>query len=275
MGPVQARNTPIFERTNHTLQEVNSNNHSAILSFCISGEVEATMQSNYNRQGALEVILEHSTDLQKDISEALGALLEMKRESHRGMFDETDLSTWSSSERTFKSQAFVMENSTLDDILKLLCMKYSLPRQAWNGQLDRSAVKLAGVVSDGVVFSCNTRECSVIFKNSEAGNYGAGIIQRIISHSYPHPFTGTLENATYLEVRCMTPIAAEHDLYRKLNSGWLCSRQLGPCQLLPLSQVVSHFARTELTIQDMVVTHVLPTPKAYHPHLFNNYAEMA
>ncbi|KAJ3720318.1 hypothetical protein C8R42DRAFT_582858 [Lentinula raphanica] len=28
MGPVQARNTPIFERTNHILQEINSNNHS-------------------------------------------------------------------------------------------------------------------------------------------------------------------------------------------------------------------------------------------------------
>ncbi|KAJ3720472.1 hypothetical protein C8R42DRAFT_582930, partial [Lentinula raphanica] len=38
MGPVQARNTPIFERTNHILQEVNSNNHSG-LSFTIWNRV--------------------------------------------------------------------------------------------------------------------------------------------------------------------------------------------------------------------------------------------
>ncbi|KAJ3720314.1 hypothetical protein C8R42DRAFT_722038 [Lentinula raphanica] len=196
----------------------------------------------------------------------------MKRESHRGMFDGTDLSTWSSSDRTFKSQEYVMENSTLDQILELLCVKHSLPPGAWKGRLVRTAQKLAGVVSNGVVFSCNTRESSVIFKDLQAGNYGAGIIKGIISHSYLHPATGISETATYLEVHQMNPIPFEHDLYRRLSCGWLCSRQLGHCRLLPLAQVVSHFARTELTIKDMLVTHVLPTPKSYHPHLFDNYA---
>ncbi|KAJ3716826.1 hypothetical protein C8R42DRAFT_724475 [Lentinula raphanica] len=253
MGPVQARNMPVFERTNHILQEVNSNNH--------SGEVEATMQSDYSRQAALEIILGHNSELQKDIGEALGSLVEMKRESHRGMFDGTDLSSWSSSDRTFKSREFIMENTTLDQIRELLSTKYSLPTHAWDGRLIRNGIKLAGVVSDRVVFSCNTRESSVIFKDLEAENYSAGIIQGIISHSYPHPMTGVSETATYLEVRHMNPIAAEHDLYRKLNCGWLCSRGLGRYRLLPLLQVVSHFARTELTIKDMLVTHVLPTPK--------------
>ncbi|KAJ3762559.1 hypothetical protein EV360DRAFT_79172 [Lentinula raphanica] len=266
MGPVQARNTPIFERTNHLLQEVNSNNH--------SGEVEATMQSDYSRQAALEIILEHSSELQGDIGEALGVLLEIKRESHRGMFDGTDLSTWSSSDRTFKSIEFIMENHTLDQILELLCHRYRLPVTAWDGQLVRNATRLAGVVSDGVVFSCNTRESSVIFKDLATRNYCAGIIQGIISYSYPDPTTSTLEAATYIEVRHLTPIAAEHDLYRRLNCGWLCSRPLGRYQLIPISEVVSHFARTELTIKDMLVTHVLPTPKSYHPHLFDNYASL-
>ncbi|KAJ3836789.1 hypothetical protein F5878DRAFT_662668 [Lentinula raphanica] len=281
MGPVQARNTPIFERTNHILQEVNSNNH--------SGEVEATMQNDFGRQGRLEIILEHSPELRSDISEALDALLEMKRESHRGMFDGTDLSTWSSSDRTFKSWDIVIDNSTLNWILDLLCAKYSLQHSAWDGQLVRNAVKLAGIVSDGVVFSCNTRESSVVFKDSETGKYGAGIIQRIISYSYPHPMTGDSETAAYLEVLHMNPIEANQDLYRRLNCGWLCSRNLARYRLLPLSEVVSHFARTELTINDMLVTHVLPTPKvqdvidiagssprltdivqSYHPDLFNN-----
>ncbi|KAJ3853217.1 hypothetical protein EV368DRAFT_28043, partial [Lentinula lateritia] len=77
MGPVQARNTPVFERINHLLQEINSNNH--------SGEIEVTMLNTFCRQGALEMILEYNVELRDDIREALEALQEMKRESHRGM----------------------------------------------------------------------------------------------------------------------------------------------------------------------------------------------
>lgn len=218
------------------------------------------MLNTFCRQGALEMILEYNVELRDDIREALEALQEMKRESHRGMFDGTDLSSWSSPDRSFKSVPIVIKDSTLDRILDLLCRKYDVPRSAWEGELIRNAHSLAGVVSDGVVFSPKVRENSVIFKNLETGDYGAGTIQRIISHSFPHPTSGAL-TAIYIEVLDMTPIKVEDDLFRRLGCGWLCSRQPGCYRLVPLTDVSCHFARTNLSIKDMLVTHVYPTPK--------------
>ncbi|KAJ3928294.1 MAG: hypothetical protein NXY57DRAFT_1041744 [Lentinula lateritia] len=155
MGPVHAHNTPVFERTNHTLQELNLNQH--------LGEVEATMLKVYCQQGNLEMMLAHCSDYKDDIQEALDALDEIKRESHRGMFDGTDLSSWSSPDRKFKSSPITMESSTLDQIIELLCVQYQVSPSTWEGALTRDALLLAGVAHDGVVFSPKIRENSIVF----------------------------------------------------------------------------------------------------------------
>ncbi|KAJ3899897.1 hypothetical protein F5879DRAFT_810115, partial [Lentinula edodes] len=77
MGPGHARSTPVFERINHSLQELNANQH--------LGEVEATMLTAYCRQANLELILDHNADVRQDIDEALNALKNIEREDHRGM----------------------------------------------------------------------------------------------------------------------------------------------------------------------------------------------
>ncbi|KAJ3765827.1 hypothetical protein FB446DRAFT_609324, partial [Lentinula raphanica] len=266
MGPVHARNTPIFERTNHFLQEVKSNKHLGKLTFtviyvsCITGEVEATMQKAYCQEGMLHVILEHSPDLQDDIKEALDALHEIKQENHRGMFAEADLSSWSSSAHKFKSSPIVITSATLDQIVELLCDEHGVPHSIWEDKLSRDAFSLGGVTHDGVIFSLSTRQSSVVYRKSQE-EYGAGIIQRIISHEYWHPTLQKPKATIYLEVLEMTPINSEDDLYRKLKCGWLCLRQPGPPRLVPLLQVISQFVKTNLLINGQPLTHVYPMPK--------------
>ncbi|KAJ3899604.1 hypothetical protein F5879DRAFT_781923, partial [Lentinula edodes] len=77
MGPGHARSTPVFERINHSLQELNANQH--------LGEIEATMLTTYCRQANLQVILNHNADVRQDIDEAIEALKNIDREDHRGM----------------------------------------------------------------------------------------------------------------------------------------------------------------------------------------------
>ncbi|KAJ3911637.1 hypothetical protein F5877DRAFT_55068, partial [Lentinula edodes] len=265
MGPVHAHNTPVFERTNHTLQELNSNKHLGIQRlidlYVVLGEVEATMLKVYCQQGNLEMMLAHCPDDKDDIQEALDALLEIKRESHRGMFAGTDLSSWSSPDRKFKSSPIIMDSSTLDQIIELLCVEYQVPHSTWEGALTRDALLLARVAHDGVVFSPKTRENSIVFKKLDEGGYGAGTVQRIISHRHRHPARQTSEAVTYLEVLDMNSIDDIEDLYRRLKCGWLCSQLPGRRRLVPLPNVVSHFVRTNLIIQDTPVTHVYPMPR--------------
>ncbi|KAJ3900861.1 hypothetical protein F5879DRAFT_808397, partial [Lentinula edodes] len=77
MGPGHARSTPVFERINHSLQQLNTNRR--------LGEVEATMLTSYCRQANLQVILDHNTDLREEIDEVLTALTDIDREDHRGI----------------------------------------------------------------------------------------------------------------------------------------------------------------------------------------------
>ncbi|KAJ3862563.1 hypothetical protein EV359DRAFT_65525 [Lentinula novae-zelandiae] len=86
MGPGHARSTPVFERINHSLQQLNTNRR--------LGEVETTMLTSYCREANLQVILDHSTDLQGEINEAITALTDIDCEDHRGIFAGTDLVAW-------------------------------------------------------------------------------------------------------------------------------------------------------------------------------------
>ncbi|KAF9069571.1 hypothetical protein BDP27DRAFT_1363262 [Rhodocollybia butyracea] len=275
LGPGHARSTPIWERNNGDLQEMNSNKRSGMKLICtfrygiysvtkckVVGELEVTRMKTYCRQGNLKLVLDNITDpnLLEDFGEAIDALQAMELEDHRGMFSGTDLSAWTSPDHDFKKTLTVISESTLDDISNLFSQRYNMHTNAFNTKLTQDAHILEGVaVMRQVVFSTNTRESSVIFHLK--GRHVAGTIKRIISHEHPHPIFGSMKTAVFVEVLVLEPINEADDLYRKLGCGWLCLLSQTRRQLLSLEDILSPFSRTNLCIQGKSVIHVYPETK--------------
>ncbi|KAJ3933374.1 MAG: hypothetical protein NXY57DRAFT_1037683 [Lentinula lateritia] len=262
MGPGHARSTPVFERINHSLQELNANQH--------LGEVEATMLTACCRQANLQLILDHNADVRQDVDEALNALKNIEREDHCRMFAGTDLSVWSSTE--FKATPCWIQHSTLDRITDHLCGIYDFPRSYWSSTLTRQAYNLAGVAIGRVIYSHRVRQNSVVFCHD--GAFLAGTIDEVFTHSHLHPVTQKTRKITYLEVSVLEAINEQNDLYRKLHCGWLCLRTstIARTLTIPLSSIVLHFVRTELSlsVEGNLVTHVYPVPKVF----FDNESAM-
>lgn len=218
--------------------------------------------TTYCRQGNLNLLLDNITDAEflEDFDEAMEALQAIEQEDHRGMFAGTDLAAWTSPNRDFKATPTVISESTLDNISELLCKKYDMSSDTWRNQLARDAFILKGVVAMGrMVFSANIRENSVIFGHEE--RQVAGTIERIISHSHPHPGLGSTETVIFIQVLVLEPIDEVDDLYRKLGCGWLCLPSSTKRQLVPLEAILSPFTRTILHIQGRSVLHVYPETK--------------
>ncbi|KAF9060975.1 hypothetical protein BDP27DRAFT_1235911 [Rhodocollybia butyracea] len=119
LGPGHARSTPVWERDNGDLQEMNSNrrrgtklisNFHSVTKYTVVGELEVTRMKTYCRQGNLKLVLDNITDpvLLEDFGEAIDALQAMELEDHRGMFSGTDLSAWTSPDRDFKKTPTVI-----------------------------------------------------------------------------------------------------------------------------------------------------------------------
>lgn len=217
--------------------------------------------THFGRTANLQVILNHNTDLQEKIAEALTALKDIDREDHRGMFAGTDLSAWSSTE--FKATPACIDEATLARIVTCLCELYTVPRSYWENKISRQARLLGGVVIGRVIYSSRVRQNSVIFRNE--GRILAGMITKVIDHPHPHPVTRDIIRTSYLEISVMEPINQEDDLYRQLNCGWLCLQVPPTTTLVTVlwSSIISHFVRTDLTlaIKGDLVTHVYPVPK--------------
>ncbi|KAJ3859902.1 hypothetical protein EV359DRAFT_85892 [Lentinula novae-zelandiae] len=257
MGPGHAHSTPVFERINHSLQQLNTNRR--------LGEVETTMLTSYCREANLQVILDHNTDLQGEINEAITALTDIDREDHRGIFAGTDLVAWASTE--FKASPACIAESTLDCIIYHLCNIYGVSSSHWDGKVSRQVNTVGGVAAGRVIYSPAIHQNSVVFRNN--GRVCAGTIEQVINHSHPHPVTRKMISITYLKVIIMEPIDVDDDLYRRLDCGWLCYQNPGAATknlTVPLSHIVSHFVRTDLSfrIRGKSITHVYPVPKFFH-----------
>ncbi|KAJ3863506.1 hypothetical protein EV359DRAFT_82317 [Lentinula novae-zelandiae] len=216
------------------------------------------------QQANLQLILDHNADVRQDVDEALNALKNIEREDHRGMFAGTDLSVWSSTE--FKATPCWIQHSTLDRITDHLCGIYDFPHSYWSSTLTHQAYNLAGVAIGRVIYSHRVRQNSVVFCHD--GAFLAGTIDEVFTHSHLHPVTQKTRKITYLEVSVLEAINEQNDLYRKLHCGWLCLRTstIARTLTIPLSSIVSHFIRTELSlsVEGNLVTHVYPVPKKVH-----------
>lgn len=196
LGPGHARSTPIWERDNGDLQDMNSNKHPGMkLTFTfhsgtkckVIGELEVSRMKTYCRQGNLKLVLDNITDpdLLEHFGEAMNALQAMEQEDHKGMFAGTDLSAWTSPDRDFKTTPTVISESTLNDISELLSERYKVPLNVFDAKLARDAQILEGVaVMRRVVFSTNIRESSVIFRLG--GHHVAGTIKLFTPASSPY-----------------------------------------------------------------------------------------
>ncbi|KAJ3871844.1 hypothetical protein F5051DRAFT_445787 [Lentinula edodes] len=140
---------------------------------------------------------------------------------------------------------------------------YSVQASHWDGKVARASHILGGAALGRVIYSTGYRQNSIIFRDE--GKIIAGTIDKIIKHSHPHPFTQEVIATTYVEAIAMEPINREDDLYRSLNCGWLCLQTPTRRRIstVPLSNVISHFVRTDLTllVKENPVTHVYPVPK--------------
>ncbi|KAJ3883968.1 hypothetical protein GG344DRAFT_71674, partial [Lentinula edodes] len=226
-------------------------------------EVEATMMNSYGQIANLQLLLNNYPEIREEIGEALMMLTDIDREDHRGIFAGTDLTAWTSTE--FKETPTRIERSTLDRIVQQLCRMYGVQASDWDGKVARQAHILDGAALGRVIYSTGYRQNSIIFRDD--GKILAGTICRIIKHSHPHPVSQDVIATTYVETIVMEPISEEDDLYRSLNCGWLClqiptTRRIST---VPLSNVVSHFVRTDLTllVKENSVTHVYPVPKVF------------
>ncbi|KAJ3892281.1 hypothetical protein GG344DRAFT_64765 [Lentinula edodes] len=209
----------------------------------------------------LQLLLNNYPEIREEIGEALTMLTDIEREDHRGIFAGTDLSAWSSTE--FNESPTCIERATLDRIVQQLCRVYGVQASHWDGKVARQAHILGGVALGRVIYSTGYCQNSIIFRDE--GKILAGTIDKIIKHSHPHPVTQDVIAATYVEAIVMEPISEEDDLYRSLNCGWLCLQMPATRRLstVPLSNVISHFVRTDLTllVKENPVTHVYPVPK--------------
>ncbi|KAJ3996326.1 hypothetical protein F5050DRAFT_1819330 [Lentinula boryana] len=253
LGPGHARSTPVFERINHRLQEIKKNGH--------QGEVEATMLKMYCRQANLELLLDHNVEIREEIKEALCTLKDIEREDHCGIFTGTDLLAWSSTQ--FKATSIYIKESPFDCIVHHLNTVYTVPESYWDGKVTRQAQLVGGVAHGRVIYSPKVRQNSVIFH--DGGNIHAATIESVINHSHPHPTTRESVTITYIEISILEPIKPEDDLYRDLDCGWLCLQTptLKKILTIPLTNVISHFTRTDLSflVKGKRVTHVFPVPK--------------
>ncbi|KAF8824679.1 hypothetical protein HHX47_DHR7000377 [Lentinula edodes] len=219
------------------------------------------MMKSYGQIANLQLLLNNYPEIREDIGEALTMLTDIDREDHRGIFSGTDLLAWSSTE--FNETPTCIERPTLDRIVQQLCKMYGVQAAHWDGKIARQAHILGGVALGRVIYSTGYRQNSIIFRDE--GKILAGTIDRIIKHTHPHPVTQNVIAATYVEAIVMQPISEEDDLYRSLNCGWLCLQMPTTRRIstVPLSNVISHFVRTDLTllVKENSVTHVYPVPK--------------
>lgn len=212
------------------------------------------MLNSFCHQGNLDLLLEHGM---QDFDQVVKTMDAIKREDHRGMFAGTDLSIWSSTE--FMSIPMVLSNLDLDRIVVLLCRIYNVGHSHWSGKVFRNAFEVAGIAVGRVIFSPKLHDSSVIFTDDE-GSIHAGTILQIISYPHRSPNQDSVKSV-YFRIRPMEPINPQFDLYRKLNCGWLCNRNILGNIIIPMANVLSHFARTEFRITGQLVTHVLPLVK--------------
>ncbi|KAJ3886744.1 hypothetical protein GG344DRAFT_69408 [Lentinula edodes] len=115
------------------------------------------MMTHFGRTANLQVILNHNTDLQQKIAEALTALKDIDREDHRGMFAGTDLSAWSSTE--FKATPACIDEATLARIVTCLCELYTVPRSYWENKISRQARTSNNDACHGSMVKCHFTFC--------------------------------------------------------------------------------------------------------------------
>lgn len=212
------------------------------------------MLNSFCRQGNLDLMLEH--DMQ-DLDQVLKTMDAIKREDHRGMFAGTDLSLWSST--VFSSTQIQLSEQDLDRIVVLLCQLYNVNHSHWSGKIFRNAFDLGGVAVGRAVYSPKLLDSSIVF--TDEGCIWAGTIVQVISYPHRNPNQESA-NTVYFRIRPMKPINSQSDLYRKLNCGWLCDRNhLESNKIIPLANILSHFAKTDFAIRGQLVTHVLPLVK--------------
>jgi len=216
------------------------------------------MLNSFCRQGNLDLMLEH--DMQ-DLKQVMNTMDAIKREDRRGMFAGTDLSIWSSTE--FSLTPIQLSEQDLDRIVDLLCQVYNVDHSHWSGKVFRNAFDLGGVAVGRAIYSPKLLDSSVVF--TDEGCICAGTILQVISYPHRNPHRNPNQdsaNAIYLRIRPMEPINPQSDLYRKLNCGWLCDcNPLMRDKIIPMVNLISHFARTDFPIRGQLVTHVLPLVK--------------
>lgn len=212
------------------------------------------MLNSFCRQNNLELLLEHNM---QDLDQVRKTMDAIKREDHRGMFAGTDLSLWSSTE--FSSTQIQLSEQDLDRIVVLLCQVYNVDCSHWSGKVFRNAFELGGIAVGRAVYSPKLLDSSIVF--TDEGSVWAGTIVQVISFPHRNPNQDSA-SAVYFRIRPMKPINSQSDLYRKLNCGWLCDRDyLQDNKIIPLANIISHFAKTDFAVRDQLVTHVLPLVK--------------
>jgi hypothetical protein len=157
-----------------------------------------------------------------------------------------------------------------DTIHRLLCDL--LDRSMDGAAMPKDANFMKEISYRGVVYALSTssgfRDSSIMFRErGDPQHTKAGIIENIFQYSYTREDGQNIEDI-FMAVEELTPITSFMDPYLQFGefAGFLCEKtEGGNLRVIPMCQVVCHFAYTEMTDDWEGLIHVLPVDRVSDP----------
>lgn len=280
-GPLHAVRTFFSERTNFRLQGTNTNmkfgdvfsvlrcDHTA--DMFVTGEIESTYMQHNCRAANFRALVEDGR-IRGQVLELIEAFEETAAEDRRGtrLRESTFLGADPMEKRTSKP----LKKLTLTDDCFRALIKYlngkagqelfidvrEMREVPGSQQVINRALKCPRVFCGGVSFlsaSDSPRDSNIMFHSPTTSSPRAGRILQIFKYSVRNA-RGRLTESTYLYVAPLDPLSSQdaaHDPYRSYAyvGGELYYDRYLPGIIITPEDVVSHFARTPLTIGAIVV----------------------
>jgi hypothetical protein len=233
----------------------------------ITGQLEATLLKTSARSANLRALLSDNEDIRDSMQDLITTMDKINREDVRGFRLASILDP---SLPTFEPRSNLDPQIIEDALHRLLCDL--LDRSMDGAVMPKDANFMKEISYRGVVYALSTssgfRDSSIMFREREHPQHTkAGIIENIFQYSYTREDGENIEDI-FMAVEELTPITSFVDPYLQFGefAGFLCEKQEGGNpRVIPMRQVVCHFAYTEMTDGWEGLIHVLPVDRVSDP----------
>ncbi|KAJ3531570.1 hypothetical protein NM688_g7556 [Phlebia brevispora] len=255
--PIRAFHT---ERNNFMLQKENTN-----MKF---GELELTYMKHTCRSANMRLLLRDEV-VSEAAEEVIAAYEVMQDEDRRG----TRIRELFKKTRPPRARRKLVEIVLDEFVIALLLKWFENAGQTCTSNLSLRAISLSELQIQGVTYTSaqtNPKDSHAIYNATSEGRKAAGQIQRIFQHT--RKVDGDSFTETFILVRPYIDLNADdaqHDKYRQFSwaGGKLYYEDLAKdAVLIRPSQIVSHFAKTPITVAGIArrCIHALPLDRMVH-----------